>query len=130
MDTVKKVLSVVALLVGAFGAVLTSGQPVQVSPTTIGMLMSMGGALGILGVSPFLLDAAMVHALQAMSLILTSMVAAHAASVTSVRNEHPWMWAAMGLIAAVAGVLGKSPVSGGARAADPAPASIPPAAAK
>jgi len=125
MNTFKKVLSVVALVVGAVGAVLTSGSPVQVSPTVIGMVMSLSGALGILGVSPFLLDAAMVHALQAASLILTSMVAAHAASVTTATNEHPFMWVAIGLVAAVSGILGKSPIAGGSRAADHDPAPVP-----
>ena len=110
MKIFKIILSVLALVVSAAAGILTSGQPVQVSPQTLSLVAALAGAFSILGISPFQLAASITPSLSAIALIMSAIVGWHASVVTAATNPHPIIWAIFAFCAAVVGVMGKSPI--------------------
>jgi len=110
MRILKIVLSVLALLASAAGAVLTSGSPVQVSPATISFVMAIASGISFLGISPWQLTDAAAKSCSAFAVVVAGLIGWHASVVTAGANVHPWLWVVLGLVSAIAGVLGRSPI--------------------
>jgi len=121
----KIVLSVAALVVTAAAAVLASGQPVQVAPETLFLVQSIAGGVGILGLSPIDLPEMWKRGCTFVGGVMSAMVLVHSRNVHPGDNPHPWLWASVGLAAAIIGVMGKSLIPHASAAPAPAGPSNP-----
>jgi hypothetical protein len=117
MRILKITLSLLALLVGAIATAMTAGL-FNVPPTIIGIATAGGILLGYLGIAPFPISAATSRVVSGIALFLGAVVAWHTSVVTAAINPHPWLWHIVGVVAILAGVIGKSPLPH----APPAPA--------
>lgn len=109
MRILKIILSVVALLIGATGTAMTGGL-FNVSPQVVGIVLALGGLISVLGISPFPIGATTARVFSAVAVLLGTVQAAHASSVTAAANPHPWVWAIVGVASVLIGVMGKSPI--------------------
>lgn len=109
MRYLKIALSVLALLVGAVATAMTAGL-FNVPPSIIGVATTGGILLGYLGITPLVLSAAVSRVVSGVALFLGAVVGWHASVVTAASNPHPWLWHLVGVIAILAGVIGKSPL--------------------
>lgn len=110
MRIFKIILSFLALLVGAAATAMTAGM-FNVPPTIIEVVTAGGVLLGYLGIAPFAISAAVSRVVSGVALFLAALVGWHASVVSTAVNAHPWMWHLVGVVAILAGVIGKSPIS-------------------
>ena len=110
MRTLKIILSFLALLVGAAATAMTAGL-FNVPPTIIEVVTAGGVMLGYLGIAPFAISAAVSRVISGIALFLGALVGWHASVVSTAVNAHPWIWHLVGVVAILAGVIGKSPIA-------------------
>ena len=109
MRYLKFALSLLALVAGAVATAMTSGS-FHVSPTTSTIIMAAAGFVGVLGYVPLTISASLGRILSGASGLLIAVQAAHAGAVTAADNPHPWVWASVGVVAILMGIIGRSPV--------------------
>jgi hypothetical protein len=110
MRYLKIFLAFLALVAGAVATAMTNGA-FHVTPMQSTVIMATAGFIGVLGYVPLAVSAAAGRILSAASGLLIAIQAAHAASVTELNNAHPWVWAGVGVVAILMGIVGKSPVA-------------------
>jgi hypothetical protein len=128
MRYLKIALTFLALLVAAAATAMTAGL-FNVPPTVIGIATTAAIALGYFGIQPLVISEFVNRAISGVALFLGAVVAWHASVVSTLANPHPWIWQLVGVVAILAGVIGKSPINHVA-IGSPAALDGPPPAAK
>lgn len=123
MRIAKIILSLLAL-VAAGAAGVTELGPFKIDPAVTELLVAIGGALSLFGITPVPVPPAIAKALGALSVVLVAVVAQHAARTMGVVGIHEWLYKVLGAFAIILGLASRVP-SMAASPATPPPAPNP-----
>lgn len=112
MRDLKIALMLLALGVGALATAMTDGLW-DVGPAYVGLVMAVGGFISVFGIQPYPITDTIATKLRAASVLISGFVAIHAQTIANVPkgNAHPWVFAAIGFVGIILGIIGKSPIA-------------------